>query len=63
MTVDTVRSNCSSAFDAGLPTIAYADAQNPDDASGDITAHAGRRPPRRDSNVIAITTVPRKCAI
>ena len=32
MTVDTVRSGSPSVFDAGLPTIAYEDGQNPDDA-------------------------------
>ena len=32
MTVDTDRSGSPSVFDAGLPTIAYEDGQNPDDA-------------------------------
>ena len=32
MTVDTVRWGSPSVFDAGLPTIAYEDGQNPDDA-------------------------------
>jgi hypothetical protein len=32
MTVDTIRSSCPNIFDAGLSTIAYHNAPNPDDA-------------------------------
>ena len=43
MTVDTVRWGSPSVFDAGLPTIAYEDGQNPDDAHRLIRRHDSRR--------------------